>query len=48
MLDSMQHVDIRSHNYGQMEVAGDFNNMDGVPPPPPDGQVAAAWYDTDL
>ncbi|XP_046669647.1 armadillo segment polarity protein-like isoform X2 [Homalodisca vitripennis] len=54
LLDSMQHVEIRSHNnsnYGPMEVSAadlDFDNLDEVPPPPPDGQVAAAWYDTDL
>jgi len=52
LLDSIQHGDVRNNsNYGPMDVSAaelDFDNLDDVPPPPPDGQVAAAWYDTDL
>lgn len=42
----MQGVDLGSQHsdYGPM----DFDPLDEVPPPPPDSQVAAAWYDTDL
>ncbi|XP_046679873.1 armadillo segment polarity protein isoform X2 [Homalodisca vitripennis] len=52
LLDSMQGVDLGSQHseYGPMDVTPgplDFDTLE-VPPPPPDNQVAAAWYDTDL
>lgn len=53
LLDSMQGVDLGSQHsdYGPMDVTAgplDFDPLEDVPPPPPDNQVAAAWYDTDL
>lgn len=53
LLEPLHHADMRPHNanYGPMEVSSadlDFDPLDEVPPPPSDGQVAAAWYDTDL
>lgn len=53
-IDSMQGLDLGSQhdsNYGPMEVGAgdlDFDHLDELPQPPQDGQVAAAWYDTDL